>query len=98
MLTTLPRWQREGDEAPAWWNSKNDPPKIYDRVRITLNGWNEEGDYRRMGDIEAEVCGYKVTAGWLMVFVWPDSRPAWFLKDNPHNQPCLFAGIELEPL
>ena len=74
-------------EGSSWWVPRNyDPPGVGSRVRILA--W---------GGTLGTVWGYEIHAGYLMVLVKPDQRPAWHLKQEPGRDICLFAGIEMEP-
>jgi len=89
MLTSVPLWRRSIDdhaERPIW-IPVSLPPPLHTRVRILA--W---GEPYICGDVE----GYEVTHGYLMIWVRPDIRPEWHLRDNPNRDVCLFAGIELE--
>lgn len=97
MQTSLPPWFRgrskdgklHWDSLPgfAMWVPENDPPAIHTRVRILAWG----APY-----ICGDVVGYEVSHDYLMIWVKPDVRPAWHIRDNPNRDVCLFAGIELE--
>lgn len=97
MTDQLPKWLNSPDnngkpdwfQPPAgsgWWVPRSyDPPAVGSRVKINI--W---------GGVLGTVVGYQICAGYLMVWVKPDQRPEWHLKQEPGRDVCLFAGIEME--
>lgn len=97
MTPNLPPWARgisaNAPIAPGlarWVPRYFDPPKVGSKVNILARSYN--GD-----EIHGTVLGYEVSHGYLMVWVKPDRRPDWHVRDNPGRWAGLFAGIELEP-
>ena len=94
MITTLPPWTRKklGFPVPpdlSAWNADYEPPAIGTRMKILA--WGEP-------HILGTVVGFAPTHGWLMIWVRPDQRPEWHIRDNPDREVCMFAGIEMEPV
>lgn len=63
-------------------------------TRVNILAWRESEKDR---GVSGTVIGYEVCCGYLMIWVKPDWRPEWHVKDNPGRWAGLFAGIELEP-
>jgi hypothetical protein len=79
-------------------------PKVGDRVKILLNGWeNCQGtvenyhftDTSPNPDVDVWPAQGEV---WIGIMVRPDKRPAWHLKSEPTRDVCYFVGQELEIL
>lgn len=72
----------------AKWGKTSDfptPPAIGTRVNVRINALGA-----------GAVAGYFVEHGWLGVYVVPDARPEWHVKQNPNKNYYLVFGVEIE--
>ena len=87
----LPQWFRydnvpaEGlPEGAVLWSGNNPPPKLGEKFKPTLNGWD--------GKYEGTVVGYSTLGGWLGIILDMWDRPEWHRKEFPTQSAGYFAG------
>lgn len=67
----------------AKWSGDFAIPRIGEHVIVRINGF-----------AAGEVLGYFVEDGWLGLYIRPDHRPEWHLKQNPGRNYCMVFGAE----
>lgn len=71
----------------AIWSNDDTPPAVNERIELRINCLGK-----------AVVQGYVVIYGYLGVMVKLEDPPAWFVRQNNGNVPCVAYGAEIQRL